>query len=120
MHPLSLTHSHTLDLTSTHAHTHTRTHTCETRDGHEKQILLLESRLLEEGQKNCLDFIVTHLVPHTALKCLKSQLYSPSLVVSDLKSSIRRKLGVGVTYGVATVSRIDKIIGLFCRILSLL
>jgi len=77
MHPLSLTHSHTLALTSTHAHTHTRTHTCETRDGHEKQILLLESRLLEEGQKNCLDFIVTHLVPHTTLKCLKSHLYTP-------------------------------------------
>jgi len=38
----------------------------------------------------------------------------------DIKVSSIRKCVVLESYGVATVSRIDKIIGLFCRILSLL
>jgi len=38
----------------------------------------------------------------------------------SLYLSLTIHMEIGVSYGVATVSRIDKIIGLFCRISSLL
>jgi len=51
----------------------------------------------------------------------ESGLFFLCFKLQDIKESRTFLIGLGgYKYGVATVSRIDKIIGLFCRMLSLL